>query len=68
MENRQPLRAAVSALALFTLLDFPSIVSAEVQRVKFQAQDNYLIVEVLDDDRAEVDWLANHWLLQPATG
>lgn len=56
MENRQPLRSAISALVLFALLDIPSIVSAEVQRLKFQSRDNYLIVEVLADDLVHLEY------------
>lgn len=44
------LKKIICIYGLNLILVFPSFVQAEISRVKFQAQGNYLLVEVLDDD------------------
>lgn len=52
MESRQSNRKLYLLFIFITwlILILPSVIRAEVKRLKFQAEGNYLIVETLDDD------------------
>ncbi len=53
--NTIRLSRLISLVSLFIIF-FSSISHAEIKRVKFQAQGNYLIVEVLDDDLVHFEY------------
>lgn len=44
------LKTALLLSALSLIVAFPALIQAEINRMKFQAQGNYLLIEVLDDD------------------
>lgn len=53
MQRNSPFALAVTSVLSLTL---PSLVQAEIQRAKYEANGSYLVVEVLDDDLVHFEY------------
>ncbi len=54
--KRTYFKQGIFIYALGLIVAFPTLIQAEINRMKFQAQGNYLLVEVLDDDLVHFEY------------